>query len=133
MRELRIVVAGSRGFTDYDVLSEIMDRVLIKSMRDHVVFISGTAQGADRLGERYARDNDYECERYPADWDRYGRSAGYKRNQKMAKVATHLVAFWDEQSRGTRHMISIAIEAGLTVRVFNQEGIYLGDENDFPY
>ncbi|MGH8159274.1 MAG: hypothetical protein ACREPQ_14230 [Rhodanobacter sp.] len=56
--------------------------------------------------------------RYPAEWDRYGRShAGVIRNQQMARVATHLVAFWDGASTGTASMIKMATNDGLSVRV----------------
>ena len=55
--------------------------------------------------------------RYPADWDTYGKSAGYRRNQLMADNADALVAFWDGQSRGTGHMINLAKERNLKVRI----------------
>jgi hypothetical protein len=119
MRILKVIIAGGRGFSDFELLTDSLDRILSKAFkaRDEVRIISGTAQGADRMGEQYAVDHHLEVDRYPADWDRYGRSAGYKRNVQMAKVATHLVAFWDGQSRGTKHMIDIAVRLGLTVVV----------------
>lgn len=56
----------------------------------------------------------------PANWSRYGRSAGYIRNQEMADYvgpSGMLVAVWDGQSRGTQHMIDIARRTGMQVRV----------------
>ena len=124
MRILRVIIAGGREFSDFDVLSNCLNAVLGKAYKtgDEVRIISGTARGADRMGEQFAVNSHLEVDRYPADWDRYGRSAGYKRNVQMAKAATHLVAFWDGESRGTKHMIDIAKELDLTIRVFNYKG-----------
>lgn len=112
----RIIIAGSRGFSDYEFLHCIMD---ISSFRfdgiDEVV--SGGARGADLLGERWANEHDIPIRRFHAQWDKYGKRAGYLRNKEMAEYATHLVAFWDGKSKGTRHMISLANEAGLVVTV----------------
>ena len=64
---------------------------------------------------RYGEGRCRGCQRYPADWEQYGPRAGYIRNSEMAKVATHLIAFWDGRSKGTKHMIDIARKAGLYV------------------
>ena len=119
MTDIRCIVAGSRDCIDYAIVATGCDKYL-RAAGDRgisITIISGTARGVDRLGERYAQENGLECVRYPADWDRHGRSAGYKRNELMAKNATHLIAFWDGQSRGTMHMINLAGKAGLIVRV----------------
>ena len=79
------------------------------------VILSGTARGADKLGERWAAENSVRLEYYPANWDRYGKSAGYRRNAKMAANADAMIALWDGKSRGTKHMIDIAMGAGLKV------------------
>jgi hypothetical protein len=90
------------------------------------VVISGTAPGADKLGEQWAKDNSIPVERYPADWNRYGLSAGYRRNEQMVDNAEALVALWDGKSRGTRHMIDIARKKGLKVFVY----LFEGEPND---
>lgn len=82
-----------------------------------VEIVSGTARGADELGERYAAERGLPVKRFPADWDQYGRSAGYKRNAQMAEYADAAVIFWDEISRGSKHMIDLAKEKELPVRV----------------
>jgi len=79
--------------------------------------VSGTAKGADRLGERFARERGYRIERFPADWNRDGYAAGPVRNAQMAENADALIAFWDGQSRGTKNMIENARRKGLGVRV----------------
>lgn len=112
---LRLIVAGSRVFSDYELLKQRLDYYL-KNQLD-VTILSGTAQGADRLGEIYARERGYKLEQYPANWEQYGKSAGYKRNEQMAQLATHLVAFWDGESKGTKHMIDLAAKYQLNTRV----------------
>jgi hypothetical protein len=69
--------------------------------------VSGCARGADQLGERWADERGYPVKRFPADWHKHGKRAGYLRNEEMAGYATHLVAFWDGRSRGTKHMIDL--------------------------
>lgn len=113
----RVIVAGSRGFINYQLLKEVLDSFLGGYLVSGVVIISGTAKGADSLGEVYAKERGMACERHPANWSQYGRSAGYKRNEEMASCANALVAFWDGQSKGTKHMIDIAKRKGLEVQV----------------
>ena len=74
-------------------------------------------QSSVTLGEQYAKERGHALQYFPANWERYGRSAGYRRNVQMAENADALVAFWDGKSMGTRHMISAAKSHGLRVRV----------------
>lgn len=76
--------------------------------------ISGTARGADQLGERLAREHNFPLILMPADWDTFGRRAGVVRNEEMAKIATHCIVFWDGESPGTKHMISMCKKYKLT-------------------
>jgi len=112
---MKVIIAGGRNFRDYDKLRESCDNILVN--QKDVEIVSGTAAGADTLGERYAQEKGYEVKKFPAQWDLYGKSAGYKRNQQMAEYADGLIAFWDGKSKGTKHMIDIANKMGLKVRV----------------
>jgi len=118
---MRVIIAGGRDFNDFDGMIVKLD-ALFSVTDEGVTVISGTANGADKLGERYADFRGYEIERYPAQWDVYGRSAGYKRNEQMAGIASHCVVFWDGQSRGSKHMIDIAKREGLELRVIKYHG-----------
>ena len=111
----RVVVAGSRSFADFGLMCSRLDVLL--SQRAEVVIISGAARGADALGEQYAALRGYPVERFPADWARFGRAAGYRRNEAMAAVADAVVVFWDGRSPGTGHMVDIARSRGLPLRV----------------
>lgn len=53
----------------------------------------------------YAKEHGLPCFKYSADWDTHGKAAGHIRNAEMRKVQTHLLVFWDGESRGTKEMI----------------------------
>lgn len=82
----KVVVAGGRDFNDYNLLKNTLDHLLQNKLPD-VEIVSGAARGADSLGEKYAHEKNLSLHRKPADWDRYGKSAGYRRNAEMAKYS----------------------------------------------
>ena len=108
-KEYRLVIAGSRDFNDYALLSKAVDKHLGDKGDDaKIIIISGTAPGTDQLGERYAKERGYKLECYPADWGHYGKAAGPVRNMNMANVADDVIVFWDGESSGTKNMIETA-------------------------
>lgn len=116
----KVVIAGSRGFSNYKLLYEKCNDILREKSKTHnIIIVSGHAKGADTLAEKYANDKGFDLEIYPADWKKFGKSAGFRRNEQMANVADALIAFWDGESHGTKHMIAIATEKGMNVRVVN--------------
>lgn len=106
MEIYRIIIAGSRNFSDYPKLVEVCDS-LFENVNGQIEIVSGSARGADRLGELYARERGYRLRRFPADWDELGKKAGYVRNMVMGGYADMAVIFWDGESRGTKSMIDI--------------------------
>lgn len=110
---MRTIIAGSRNITDIDVIR----KAAAECGWMPTVVISGTARGVDTLGEQWAKENNVPVEQYPANWNKYGRAAGYRRNEQMARHAQALIAIWDGHSRGTKHMIDIAKRTGLRVFV----------------
>jgi hypothetical protein len=126
MNTTRIIIAGSRWFDDWRLLQEVMnDYIASLAKPNHTLapieIISGGARGADRLGERYAKLKGYILTRFPADWDRYGKSAGFKRNVQMAEYASpdgHCITFWDGESPGTNHMRLTAIRHGIKLHTY---------------
>ena len=120
MTDYRVIIAGSRSFNDYVLLREQCLSILQEKMRTHrVIIVSGHARGADSLGERFANEFRLPFELHPAKWRLLGKAAGMVRNAEMAKCSDALIAFWDGESRGTRHMISFARKRGLEVSVIN--------------
>lgn len=112
---MKIIIAGGRDFTDYRLLKRKCDTYLANTKASEIV--SGTARGADSLGERYANESNLKVAKFPANWDEYGKRAGYLRNEEMAKYADALIAFWDGKSKGTNHMIDLARKYNLKVRI----------------
>ncbi|MEO5341621.1 MAG: DUF2493 domain-containing protein [Magnetococcus sp. MYC-9] len=110
---MRVIVAGSRGVSSMGAVA----RAIESSGFPVSCVVSGCAPGVDRLGEQWAVAHGLPVARFPADWSRFGRSAGVLRNVAMAQSAAALVAVWDGRSRGTAHMIQSARSAGLAVYV----------------
>lgn len=105
---MKIIIAGGRDFSNYRLLLDTMSEYFGTEDPEDLTIISGRAKGADALGEHFAHALRIKTELFPADWDTHGKTAGFKRNIEMAKAATHLVAFWDKKSKGTKHMIDQA-------------------------
>lgn len=131
----KIIIAGSRkGFTALDVDIAMSKALrLLKWLPCDIEVVSGTASGVDRLGEAWAAERNLPVIRFPAEWDKYGKYAGYKRNQQMADVANALVALWDGVSKGTNHMITIALAKGIPVHVYGPgAGLHQKPKTSFP-
>ena len=122
--ETRIIIAGGRDFDKYNLLKTETDKI-IKNIVNPVI-VSGGAKGADTLGERYAAENQIELIRFPADWKKYGKKAGYIRNSEMADYLLKadyniLIAFWNGESRGTKDMIEKATALGIETHIVKYE------------
>lgn len=118
---MKLIIAGGRKFRDFDKLINVCDYYLKNKSTNNIEIISGGADGVDRLGEKYAEKRNIRVVLFPAKWNVYGRKAGYLRNIEMAEYADALIAFWDGQSKGTKHMIDTAIKNGLDIRIFRYD------------
>lgn len=115
---MKVIIAGSRNFTDYQKLKKNCDQILQE--QNNIQIVTGCHyKGADKLGIQYAHEKDFNLIKFPAEWNIYGRAAGPKRNNEMAIYADALVAFWDGKSRGTKNMIQLAKQNGLIVQVIS--------------
>ena len=134
--KIRVIVAGSRDFNDYELMKNQLD-IIFQNVSPNVIIVSGKARGADTLGEKYADENGLQKAPFPADWKNleapgavikqglygpYNAKAGPDRNIKMAEYAAEqgngaVVAFWAGDKGGTYHMIKTGKEYGLQVRV----------------
>ena len=103
---MKLIIAGSRSIADLKTIRKAVHKsnISIKSIQE---VVSGTAKGADILGEWFAIRFKINIKRFPPDWDKHGKSAGYIRNAEMAKYADALLAVWDGSSKGTKHMINL--------------------------
>ena len=101
---MRTIIAGSRNITNYEYFCNVMKEIKFTP----TVILSGGASGVDRMGEEWARANNIPVERYPANWNKYGKKAGYIRNKEMVDNADALIAVWDGKSKGTKLTIDLA-------------------------
>lgn len=126
---IRLIIAGSRDFNDYELLKKevdkfLFDEVVVNHYPDLteeiavVEIVSGGARGADKLGEKYANLRGLPLKIFKADWEKHRKSAGYIRNEEMAKYANYCICFWNG-SPGTKHMINLARKYKLELRVVN--------------
>ncbi|MEE3485376.1 MAG: SLOG family protein [Bacteroidales bacterium] len=121
MDDYRVIIAGSRSFSNYELLKEHCLSLLQEKMRTHrVIIVSGHAHGADTMGERFAKEQGLTVELHPAKWRGLGKAAGMIRNAEMARASDALIAFWNGKSRGTAHMISFARRRGLEVSIVDE-------------
>jgi hypothetical protein len=110
----KVIIAGGRDFSDYDTLKDFCDKTL--SEYKNIEIVSGTARGADSLGEKYAQEKGYFLKQFKPDWN-IGKMAGILRNEQMGNYSNALIAFWDGNSKGTKHMIDYAKKKGLKIYV----------------
>lgn len=111
---MRTIIAGSRTATK---VSYILKAISEAPWKPSVV-VSGRARGADELGEQWAERNSIPVEYYPADWNKFGKGAGFIRNAEMANNAEALIVIWDGKSKGTKNMIDFAKIKGLKVFIY---------------
>jgi len=115
--KMKTIIAGGRDFKDFQYLEACISEVLLYGWNISTV-ISGAAKGADNLGEAWALSFDIRVQKFPANWEKYGKGAGPRRNEEMAKEAEALIAFWDGESKGTRDIISRALKHNLYIKIF---------------
>jgi len=117
---MKVIIAGGRDFQwnleEHDRLEAYLDS--LREPGEYVEIVCGGARGADAFGKQHSEMYErVELKMFPADWEKYGKSAGYRRNAEMAKYADRLLAFWDGKSKGTKHMIDLARREGLLVNI----------------
>ena len=114
----RVIIAGCRDYNNYIEAKEFIDFCISELRKtNEIVIVSGGASGADAIGERYAQENGFKVEKYPADWEKYGRAAGPIRNRQMAEITDYVICFWDNKSRGTKSMIEYSKKQNKPIKV----------------
>lgn len=105
---MKLIVAGGRDFVDTNrMIEELQKLVNSGNIPECPELVCGMARGADMLAYSLWANNRMPIHNFPANWNKHGKSAGYKRNQEMGEFADAAVCFWDGKSKGTKHMIDI--------------------------
>jgi hypothetical protein len=127
---MKILVCGSRYWDDEEIIFNVLDGYIC-NLRVDLTIIDGCANGADDIGHKWTQryihgreDDPVKCERYPADWETYGKRAGYLRNVQMLEEGHPdlVLAFTDNlsESKGTAMMVKLAKDAGIPVYVIGR-------------
>ncbi len=114
----RVIIAGCRDYENYSEAKNFINLCLsnIKNGNE-IIILSVGCKGADKLGERYAEEIGYRIEVFPAEWEKYSKKAGLKRNEEMSMACDCAVIFWDGKSKGTRSMINLARKHNKPIRI----------------
>lgn len=109
---MKLIIAGSRTVTATpEEIKALVEHYNLKPTE----IVSGTAHGMDRCGEDFAHKFGIPVAEFPADWDRYGKSAGHRRNSQMAEYGDALLLIWDGQSPGSKGMKNVMTTLGKPV------------------
>jgi len=109
---MKLAVIGGRDFDNYTLLANILwDLLKVKGTISQDTIVSGGAKGADSFAKKYAKEESIPYLEFPAEWDKYGKSAGFLRNQTIVDNCDMVLAFWDGESRGTADTIAKAKKA----------------------
>lgn len=100
----KVRICGSRTFNDYNMLKEHCDYYL-KDKKPNIIIYSAGGKGADILAKRYAKEYGFIYKEIRPNWSD-GLSAGPKTNEKIIKEVDAAIAFWDGESKGTKHTIN---------------------------
>ena len=120
MSVFKLIIAGGREFNDYAKLSRELQNLSNNELSAvEIELVSGMARGADALGLVFAHEFHVAVHKFPANWDKYGKRAGFVRNEEMGRFADGLLAFWDGKSVGTKGMIDFMKSLGKSVRVIS--------------
>lgn len=125
MTATRILITGSRNWTDRQSIYEALDLCYWSHLEDELVVVHGDARGADSIAGHWARlmhlvDTSVSEEWHPADWEQHGKAAGHIRNHHMVGLGADLcLAFPLGESRGTRGCMAAARKAGIRVKEIN--------------
>jgi hypothetical protein len=118
----RIAIVGSREFADRALVRRVIHRLMEKHGPEHLTIVSGGARGADTLAEDLARAYKLDCLVFPADWETYGKRAGFHRNAVIVDNADEVIALYADGplSAGTSHTVKLALAAGLRVHIYHE-------------
>lgn len=124
-----LLIAGSRHYVDKKTFERVVgEHVGPASLHHEIVIVEGGAQGADRLAREYAEGRGLKLDEFRAEWSKYGRAAGPKRNDRMTEWVKEnarwpsegmALFFWDGESKGTAQCIRSAKKRGIPVRIWN--------------
>lgn len=117
----RVAVVGSREFKNYKQLERVVGDL---NLSEEDMIISGGAVGADTMAYRFCKENGIDILTCFPNWNRYGKSAGFKRNKRIAQRSELVLAFYQKgrfQEGGTANTAKHARDLGIELREYEEE------------
>lgn len=105
-----VLVCGGRDYPNHEYVFQCLDTLLF--LYGDIMVITGSCPtGADYYAEQWAKSRQQIYVGFPAEWDKYSRKAGMRRNAEMRALsgAEQVVVF--RGGRGTLNMLSLARDA----------------------
>lgn len=125
------IICGSRDIHKTNKYVDAIANLCAEMDYEILEVISGGQRGGDFIGEKYALHIDADIVTFHANWGKYGKAAGPKRNEKMINYLMYgcerrgiVIALWDGESKGTKHIIDLAYKYRVvtyTIKVDNDE------------
>lgn len=114
----RVLITGSRNWSDWQLIKDVL--VDVCKDDEGITIVSGDCPtGADRIATDLAEMRGWKIEKYPANWEMYGKSAGPIRNKRMVELGADIcVAFIRDSSAGATNTANLAQKAGIETLVY---------------
>lgn len=102
----RVAFSGSRTYTRIAPVKELL---LFLRVCEPIVNV-GDATGLDETVREVCTELDIDFSVYRANWTKYKRQAGMRRNYAMIMNSDYLIVFYDELTPGTKNAIDTALK-----------------------
>lgn len=121
---MRILFTGSRTWTNEQTIIDAITEAIVRAgaKQEDTVFIHGACpRGADNIVHQLAQRWGVEENAHPAEWDIYGRRAGFVRNRVMVELGPDIcLAFIKDSSKGATHTANLAQAAGIPTKIYRE-------------
>jgi hypothetical protein len=109
----RVIIAGGRDYPNYFNIRHLEELEVLRNNIPILMVVSGGCAGVDKNAIQWALQNNIPFEEYLADWNKYGKIAGYIRNEEMAKNSDGVILF--PGGKGTKLMEKISLRKKLPI------------------
>ena len=110
---MKILVTGGRAADPWEVCDHL--HFLLDDRTDIECIIEGGAKGADRGARYYAQETNKMVLTFSADWEKYGKSAGFIRNKQMRDEGQPDLIIAFPGGAGTKMMIELGEEKNIPI------------------